>query len=229
MPAYFFDKLVGLVGDEFDMEFKSMKEMYQTEQGDPVERLREMAEQEREANPTTILSGAGRTRRLMEGRMYMFKYLPKNYNRLPYYDMFPCGIIQNLNTEKGYFTMLNFHYLPYKERAELMDALYPFMLFPNVEGKEIGSSLRARVNVNRVTYQFMKKRMNMRSFLPCWKRYDYKRVVGQFLYVPPIGWDTILMLPLARFRKSGINRVWMDSLAERRSRKKLLSRTGFKK
>ena len=69
----------------------------------------------------------------------------------------------------------------------------------------------------------------MRSFLPCWKRYDYKRVVGQFLYVPPIGWDTILMLPLARFRKSGINRVWMDSLAERRSRKKLLSRTGFKK
>ena len=29
MPAYFFDKLVGLVGDEFDMEFKSMKDLYQ--------------------------------------------------------------------------------------------------------------------------------------------------------------------------------------------------------
>ena len=109
-----------------------------------------------------------------------------------------------------------------------MDALYPFMLFPNVEGKEIGSSLRARVNVNRVTYQFMKKRMNMRGFLPCWKRYDFKRVVGQFLYVPPIGWDTILMLPLARFRKSGINRVHMDSLAERRARKKIRERTGAK-
>ena len=78
MPAYFFDKLVGLVGDEFDMEFKSMKDLYQKEQGDPVERLRELAQEERDANPTTILSGAGRTRRLMEGRMYMFKYLPKS-------------------------------------------------------------------------------------------------------------------------------------------------------
>ena len=65
MPAYFFDKLVGLVGDEFDIEFKSMKEMYEKDQGDPVERLREMAQEERDANPTTILSGAGRTRRLM--------------------------------------------------------------------------------------------------------------------------------------------------------------------
>ena len=29
MPAYFFDKLLNLVGDEFDMEFKSMKDLYQ--------------------------------------------------------------------------------------------------------------------------------------------------------------------------------------------------------
>ena len=40
MPAYFFDKLVNLVGDDFDMEFKSMKDLYEKEQGDPVERLR---------------------------------------------------------------------------------------------------------------------------------------------------------------------------------------------
>ena len=75
MPAYFFDKLINLVGDEFDMEFKSMKDLYQKEQGDPVERLRELAEEERTTNPQQILSGAGRTRRLMEGRMYMFKYM----------------------------------------------------------------------------------------------------------------------------------------------------------
>ena len=221
MPAYFFDKLVGLVGDEFDMEFKSMKEMYEQEQGDPVERLREMAQEEREVNPNSILSSAGRTRRLLEGRMYMFKYMPKMANKLPYFDMFPVGLVMNVRPDKGYFSMLNFHYLPFKERAEVMDSLYPFMMFPNITGKDIGSSLRARVNVNRVDYKFMKKRMNMRGFLPLWKRYDYKRVVGQFLYVPPIGWDTIMMLPVHRFRKSGINRVHMDSLAERRSRKKL--------
>ena len=188
-----------------------------------------MAEEERTTNPQQILSGAGRTRRLMEGRMYMFKYMPKMASKLPYYDMFPVGIVMNLNSEKNYFSMLNFHYLPFKERAELMDSLYPFVMMDNIQGKDIGNSLRARVNVNRVDYKFMKKRMSMRGFLPCWKRYDYKRVVGQFLYVPPIGWDTIMMLPLARFRKSGINRVHMDSLAERRARKKLLKRTGVRK
>ena len=66
----------------------------------------------------------------------------------------------------------------------------------------------------------MQKRMNMRGFLPCWKRYDYRQVVGQYLYVPPIGWDTIMMLPIHRIRKSGINRVWMDSMQERRTRRK---------
>ena len=95
MPGYFFDKLVGLVGDEFDMEFKSMKEMYEQEQGDPVERLREMAQEEREVNPNSILSSAGRTRRLLEGRMYMFKYMPKMANKLPYFDMFPVGLVMN--------------------------------------------------------------------------------------------------------------------------------------
>ncbi len=75
----------------------------------------------------------------------------------------------------------------------------------------------------------MKKRMNMRGFRPIWKRYRYKNVVGQYLYVPPIGWDTIMMLPVHRFRKSGINRVWMDSMAERRARKKIRERTGLRK
>lgn len=221
MPAYFFDKLVNLVGDDFDMEFKSMKDLYEKEQGDPVERLREMAAEQRRTNPTEILSGAGRTRRLLPGRMYMFKYMPKMASKLPYYDMFPVGLVMNVRPDKGYFSMLNFHYLPHKERAEVMDALYPFMMFPAVKAKDIGGSLRARVNTNRINYEFMKKRMNMRGFLPLWKRYDYKRVVGQYLYVPPVGWDTIMMLPVSRFRKSGINRVWMDSMAERRSRKKL--------
>ena len=220
MPAYFFEELVHLTGEEFDQKFKSMQSMYKTEQGDPIERLREMAAETSDEAPSTILSGAGKTRRLMEGRFYFFKYLPKMRNELPYYDMFPAGLCTGINREKGYFSMLNFHYMPPKFRAELMDAIYPFVIFPNVEGKDIGTSIRARVNTKRLDYNFMKKRMDMRSFLPMWKRYDFKRVVGQFLYIPPIGWDTIVMLPLAMPRKSGINRIWMDSQMERRMRKK---------
>ena len=37
MPAYFFEKILNLVGDEFDMDFKSMKDLYTEQEGDPVE------------------------------------------------------------------------------------------------------------------------------------------------------------------------------------------------
>ena len=203
------------------MEFKSMKDLYQKEQGDPVERLRELAEEERTTNPQQILSGAGRTRRLMEGRMYMFKYMPKMAKQLPYWDMFPVGIVMNTYPDKGYFSMINFHYLPPILRAELMDSLYPFVIFPGVEQTDIGSSMRTRVNTDRIDWNFMKKRLQMRGVVPAWKRYDYKQVVGNYLYVPPVGWDTIVMLPVERMRKSGINKVWQNSQLERRQRRKI--------
>ena len=221
MPAYFFEKILNLVGDEFDMEFKSMKDLYTEQEGDPVEKLRQLAEEERVSNPSTILSGAGRTKLLRPGRMYMFKYMPKMKSQLPYWDMFPVGLVMNAYPDKGYFSMINFHYLPPILRAELMDAIYPFVIFPNVETQDIGSSMRARVNTDRVDFEFMKKRINMRGVIPAWKRYDYKQVVGNYLYVPPVGWDTIVMLPVERMRGSGINRVWQNSLIERRQRKKI--------
>ena len=152
------------------------------------------------------------------GGMFMYFYDPKHKKKLPYYDRFPMGFV--VDVQKDNFLMMNFHYLPPILRAELMDAIYPFVIFPNVETQDIGSSMRARVNTDRVDFEFMKKRINMRGVIPAWKRYDYKQVVGNYLYVPPVGWDTIVMLPLAMPRKSGINRIWMDSQMERRMRKK---------
>ena len=151
----------------------------------------------------------------------MFKYMPKMKAQLPYWDMFPVGLVMNSYPDKGYFSMINFHYLPPILRAELMDAIYPFVIFPNVETQDIGSSMRARVNTDRVDFEFMKKRINMRGVIPAWKRYDYKQVIGNYLYVPPVGWDTIVMLPVERMRGSGINRVWQNSMIERRQRRKI--------
>ena len=72
MPAYFFEKVLNLVGDQFDMEFKSLKDLYTQQEGDPVEKLRELAEAERTSNPNTILSGAGRTKRLLPGSCLLY-------------------------------------------------------------------------------------------------------------------------------------------------------------
>jgi hypothetical protein len=218
MPGYVFDKVLNMTSDEFGIQFKSMKDLYTKENGDPIEHLRELAEEELRVNPQKILSGSGGTKRLMPGRFYLFKYNPINKGKpnLPYYDMFPVVLVTNVYDK--YFQGINFHYLPPQFRAELMNELYKYVIAPNVQSKDIGGSIRARLNTDRVNYKFMEKRYQLRSFKPAFKRYNNKHVVGRFLYVPPIGWDAVMMMPLQRFRGAGINRVYKDSLEERRRR-----------
>ena len=218
MPAYFFQKAVKMTSEEFDFEFKSMKEMYKKFEGDPIKRLRELGEEEAKNNPMQLLQSAGRTKRLMPGRLYMFNYRnPISKQSADYYDMFPVVLVLNVYEKKDYFQGLNFHYLPPLYRAELMDQLFPYMMNPGVTGDELATSIRGKL-APRVNYEFMKKRRNLMSFKPMWKRYNMQRVVGQYLYVPPKAWDFIMMMPLARFRKAGINRIYRDSLTDRRKR-----------
>ena len=60
MPAYFFQRAIEMTSEEFDFEFKSMKEMYKKFEGDPIKRLREIGEEEARTNGFNILSGTGR-------------------------------------------------------------------------------------------------------------------------------------------------------------------------
>ena len=217
MPAYAFEKLLNLVGDEFDMEFKSLQDLYTEQEGDPVEKLRQLAQGERVNNPSQILRGAGQTNILSPGRMYMFQYNPAFKNKLQYWDKFPVGIVMSVNAKKGYFSMINFHYLPPVFRAELMDAFYPYVEFPGVESQDdMTQSMRTHVDTNRLDYNFMKKRLNMTGMFPAWKRYRIKNVIGNYLFIPPIGWDTIIMLPVEKFQGSSINRIWNESRQKRK-------------
>ena len=51
---------------------------------------------------------------------------------------------------------------------------------------------------------------------PAWKRYRIKNVIGNYLFIPPIGWDTIIMLPVEKFQGSSINRIWNESRQKRK-------------
>ena len=218
MPAYFFQKAIKMTSEEFDFEFKSMKEMYKKFEGDPIKRLREIGEEEARNSPNQLLQSAGRTKRLLPGRMYMFNYRnPISKATADYYDMYPVVLVMNVYEQKDYFQGLNFHYLPPIYRAELMDQLFNYVINSGTTGDELATTIRARLE-RRVNYDFMKKRRNLMSFKPMFKRYNMQRVVGQYLYVPPKAWDFIMMMPLARFRKAGINRIYRDSLTERRKR-----------
>lgn len=211
MPAFAFQKVVRMTEEQFGMEFKSLQDLHAKQE--PLEWLREQAQELRKTSPQQLLQGSGKTKRLLPGRMYMMRYNPINKATLPYYDMFPVFFCMNVREE--YFSGLNLHYLPPLYRAELMDQLYPFVMAANAPGEEMAMTLRTKIQP-RVDYEFMKRRRSMMSFKPTWKRYNFRNVIGSFLYIPPVAWDTVMMLPLARFRKAGINRVWRESLKIRR-------------
>lgn len=211
MPAFKFQQIVKMTEQEFGMEFRSLSDLHA--ERDALEWLREQAQEVRKITPQNLLQMSGKTKRLLPGRMYMMRYNPKNKETLPYYDMFPVFFC--MNVREDYFSGMNLHYLPPLYRAELMDALYPFVISEGAQGEDMSTTLRTKIQP-KVDYAFLKRRRNLMSFKPTWKRYRHQNVIGQFLYIPPIAWDTVMMLPVARFRKAGINTIWRESLIERR-------------
>ena len=140
MPAYFFQRAVDMTQSEFDQELTSMRAMYS---GDvrPVERIREIAQEQDDLNPMQLLQGAGKTKRLLSGRLYMFNYRnPIAKQSLPYYDMYPVVLVINHRPSKNYFQGLNFHYLPPKFRAELLDELYSCLLYTSPSPRDLSTS-----------------------------------------------------------------------------------------
>ena len=51
----------------------------------------------------------------------------------------------------------------------------------------------------------------MPGWKACFKKYIKRRVRGRFMMVDPNNWDIAVQLPLARFQKASINRVYGDS------------------
>ena len=84
-----------------------------------VVRLRQLRPQ-----PKTLMKQAGRSTRLLPGRLYMFQYDPKGADTLPYYDMFP--LVFPFEIQSDFFLGLNMHYLPYLLRIRLLDRLMTY-------------------------------------------------------------------------------------------------------
>ena len=134
------------------------------------------------------------------GRMFAFWYDPKHKRTLPYYDRFP--LIFMVGPAKGGFYGLNFHYLPYKGRAVLMDALYGI-----ANNKRMDDT--TKINAS---YDVLKGVSRFKHFAPCFKHYLTPHVQSRFLYIAPSEWDMAIMLPLARFEKASPFKVWAESM-----------------
>jgi len=128
------------------------------------------------------------------GRLNMFVYNPKYKDKLPYFDTFP--LVLPIERYDNGFLGLNFHYLPYALRVRLLDRLDRFTRGSKDDAR-ILASYRALKNINIVK--------------PTLKRYLNSKVRSRFRRIDSEDFLTALMLPVQRFRKSNVNKIWSDS------------------
>lgn len=121
------------------------------------------------------------------GKMYLFHYDPKWKDILPLYDRFP--LIFPFDRAEGGFYGINFHYLPYLQRARLLDSLMSLSMNRRFDDK-------MRLNLS---YKILKSTAKSKLFEPCVKRYLNSHVRSRFLMVPPQEWAKALFLPLDDF------------------------------
>jgi len=127
-------------------------------------------------------------RRASLGDIYCYYYNPKYRNELPYYDMFP--MIMLIGTDKDTFTGLNFHYLPPKFRAILLD--------------------RVNAKVGRGIINW-KKIAKIPQVAPTVKKYRFDHIMRKVIPIEEKEQEIAIFLPLERFRKASKSSVWADS------------------
>ena len=129
------------------------------------------------------------------GRLNMFFYDPKGKKTLPYYDTFP--LVLPLETIKGGFMGMNFHYLPALLRFRLLQRMQKFADGGMNENTKIDAGYDDVKSINLVR--------------PTIKKYLYGHVRSRFLRIDFDEAALAVYLPVQQFKKAGTTRVYSDS------------------
>ena len=133
--------------------------------------------------------------KLMRGKLFstpqpnglnFFRYNPKLASILPYYDVFP--LVLPIQSAKGGFLGINFHYLPIPLRMKLFETL---------EKRDFQGDYRALKNV--------------REIKPTIKHYLRSQMASKFLRLDEEEFAPAIFLPVQDFRKAGTSTVHADS------------------
>lgn len=191
MVAYVFDKLIaqGARANQIPGRTQQARNWF-----------RDKASGTRTTATRLIASGDNYASKPEVGKMYLYSYDPKYKKELPYYDRFP--LVFPIDEVQGGFVGLNMHYLPLRQRAALMDALYDLVSDQRFDD-------RTRI---KLSYQVLKNASKYRAFKPTFKKYLGSQVKSRFLEIKPVEWDIALFLPLQKFEKASMAKVHEDSL-----------------
>jgi len=151
--------------------------------------------------PWNVMKGnpAQLTTKLMPGRMYMFSYDPLYKNELPYFDRFPCVLLYKRSMTG--FSGLNFHYLPYQMRVQL---LYRLMQYKT----------NAKMDENtriRFTWEAIKGVSKFAAAVPAFHNYNFAGLRSSFREIRSYDWTTAVLLPVEQFVKKADDRIWDKS------------------
>lgn len=127
-------------------------------------------------------------KRVSIGDLFCYFYDPKYKKTLPYYDMFP--LIMLIDADADTFLGLNFHYLPPRFRARLLDKV-------SAVGKNQNLNFRKIARIPEVA--------------PTVKRYRYDHVQRRVIEIKEEENELVIFLPLEKFAKETKSKVWADS------------------
>jgi hypothetical protein len=133
------------------------------------------------------------------GKLYLYRYDALHKATLPYWDKHPLVFFFGETPELLYG--LNFHYLDYRKRAVLLDALLT-----------ISTDKKWNDNTKlNLTYKVLQSASKFKYFSPCIKAYRKDHVQSLFMEIHPKDWDSAIFLPIADFQKASQEKVWADS------------------
>ena len=164
-------------------------------------------------NPGSIMTSrqwngtTGLTKILVPGNFYMCVYEPVFKQILPYYDIFPLTLVFEADDE--WFRGLNFHYVPYRTRIQLLGHLmnYATTISPQTGKPVLNDQTRLLFDWNTIDNSAVRPLVR-----PIARRYRIERARTEFKYINPLHWALMLLLPCEQFvKESNRNKVWDDT------------------
>ena len=119
-------------------------------------------------------------------QLNFFRYNPKTKAILPYYDTFP--LVMPIDSAKGGFLGINFHYLPIPLRMRLLETLAK----RNFDGD----------------YSKLK---NIRLIKPCVKHYLKSQFTSGFYRLDELDYAPAIFMPVQSFKKAGMTAAHRDA------------------
>lgn len=133
------------------------------------------------------------------GKMYLFHYMPKGKDTLPYYDMYPLILLLDIH-KKG-FSGINLHYIPVQLRMTLLSNLL-----------EKSVTKDGHLERLRISHDIIKNVSTFEAYKPCFKQYIFPCVKSAIKLIDPEDWAFAASMPLESFRKKSKGEVWKDSM-----------------